>query len=179
MLLETPQQLQKLDSSITVRGLKASLGVEKRENKDFVLYEVPYLWASSQVTLAQVRIYLKLSWHGTHLQKQLLHSASLSTAHPKLKLFFDEVKQGLSSTGRNIHHIKHMNVPKKWRRKLLQKQLRLSLLRKQTALLKAKLPQLGAASAPQSGRGSLSLSAKVCLPLRQKNAAHTLQGGLR
>ena len=64
---KTPQQLRKLDSSITVRGLKASLGVEKRENKDFVLYEVPYLWASSQVTLAQVRIYLKLSWYGTHL----------------------------------------------------------------------------------------------------------------
>ena len=168
---KTPQQSQKLNSSITVRGLKASLGVEKRENKDFVLYEVPHLWASSQVTQAQVRMYLKLSWHGTNLQKQLLHSASLSTAHPKLKLFFNEVKQGFLDMGRNVQNVKLMNVPKKWRRKLIMRQLRSSLLRKQNAVLKEKLPLLGAPEAPQLGRGSLSLFAKVCLPLRQRNGA--------
>ena len=166
---QKPQQMQKLDSSMTIRGLKASLGVEKRENREFVLYEVPHLWASSQFTQAQVRMYLKLSWYGTALQKHLLHAASLDTAHPKLQLFYENVKQGLWAMGRNIKHIKTMSAPKPWRRKLLMKHMRLSLLKRQATLLKDRLPSLGVETSTHSGRGSLSLFSKVCLPIQQRD----------
>ena len=114
-------------------------------------------------------MYLKLSWHGTALQKQLLHAASLSTAHPKLKLFYNNVKQGLWDMGRNIKHVKHMNVPKPWRRKLLMKHMRLSLLKRQATLLSGRLPLLRVAKSNHSGRGGLSLFSKVCLPVQQRD----------
>ena len=67
-------QLQKLDGSCTVSGLKTAFAIPRRENGKAVLYEAPVPWVSTQVTLAQTRQFLRMVWGDNPHRQRLLRA---------------------------------------------------------------------------------------------------------